>query len=135
MKSLQKLRPNRGFTFIEVIMTIVIVGIISIPLSAFIFQQIDSTIQSHDYTIALNLARLEIEKVNNINVYDNINSVSYTPYPGYNYDVIRTVSFVAGGAGSAESLKKIDVTVRPAGLANDLVTLTTYIVRNVDYGV
>jgi len=54
----------RGFTLIELIMTIVLVGIVSIPLSLLIAQHITSAAYSKDTTLAFNLARWDMEQVN-----------------------------------------------------------------------
>ena len=120
-----------GFTLIELIMTIVVVSIIAIPLSLLLSQHLESTFQSEDYTMAVNLGRFEMEKVNNL-IYDSIVSQNSSMY---NYDITRTVVYVKGDSTTPESLKQIRVEVRRAGSAAVLVNLVTYLARNVNYGV
>ncbi|MFH1876291.1 MAG: prepilin-type N-terminal cleavage/methylation domain-containing protein [Candidatus Omnitrophota bacterium] len=123
-----------GFTLIELIMTIVVVAIIALPLSVMLSQQVQSTFRSSDYSSALNLARLEMEKVNNL-AYDSIASGTFASYEGYPFDVTRTVNFAPGsGVILSESLKQIKVEVRKAGDVTVLAELVTYIARNVNYG-
>lgn len=130
------MRQNRsiaGFTLIELIMTIVVVGVLSIPLSLFIIQHTDSVFQSAHLSIARQLARCEIERVNNLD-YANINSINFLDYDGYHYDVTRTVSYAFGDAASQESLKKITVEIFKSGSSEVLVKLVTYIAKNISYG-
>ena len=129
----RKLLQKQGFTLVELIMTIVVVGIISIPLSLLVSQHINSIAQSEDYGMAINLARFEMENVKNLN-YANIVSGSFPNYQGYSFDITRTVSFVQGNGASAESLKLVQVDVNRSGSAAILFTLKTYIARNVIYG-
>ena len=111
-------------------MTIVVVGVIVLPLSISIFSQAQGTVTSGVYTTALNLARFEMEKVNNL-PYANIVTASFSNYQGYAYDVTRTVAYAQGNAGSTESLKQITVSVTQTGSATVLDSLTTYIAKNV----
>lgn len=124
---------SKGFTLIELIMTVVLVGIAAVPLSLMVFQHIQSVYTSRDFTLARNLARFEMEVVNNTN-YPSIASASYSNYQGYDFDVTRTVTFVQGTDASAESLKKITVSVTRHDSATVLVNLITYIAKNVSYG-
>ena len=124
---------RQGFTLIELIMTIVVVSICAIPLSLLVSQHITSVFQSEDYTMAINLARFEMEKVNNM-TYANVVTTSLSNYQGYSYDITRTVSYAQGGAATAESLKKIQVDVKKAGSATVIVSFVTYIAKNVLYG-
>lgn len=134
MRLIRRLRlKERGFTLIELIMTMVVVGIIAVPISLLISRHVESVFESQDYTIARNLARLEMEKVNNT-AYDNISSVNFSNYEGYGYDLMRSMSFTQGSAASAESLKKITVSVNRTGSAQVLVTVATYIAKNISYG-
>jgi len=127
-------RGIRGFTLIELIMTIVVVSIIAIPLTLFLGQHVVSVVQSEDYTMTVDLARHEMERVKNL-AYANVVSASFSNYQGYNYDVTRTVSFTQGTALTPESLKFVRVDVRKSGSATILFSLVTYLARNVIYGV
>ena len=131
---MKRLHPKRraGFTLIERIMTIVVVAIVCIPLSLLLSQHIRSLFQSEALTTARQLARFEMEKVNNMG-YTSINSDS-SVYAGYDYDVTRTVTYRYGSEGSDESLKKITVEVNKSGSAEVLVSLVTYLAKNVSYG-
>jgi prepilin-type N-terminal cleavage/methylation domain-containing protein len=128
------IRRKQGFTLIELVLTIIVVGIISIPLSILISQYIESVFVSEDYNIALHLARLEMETVNNLS-YNSIASASYSKYYGYNYDVVRKVSYAAGNATSTESMKQVEVQVLKPGTAIALANLKTYITKNLSYGI
>lgn len=126
---------KRSFTLIELVMTIVIVSIIAIPLALTVSRYIESTFESTDYTIAQQLARLEMEKVNNL-PYGSIITSSFLPYPANSsYDVIRTVNFAHGNATSQESTRRVVVEVRRAGSSTNLVRLITFISRNVVFGI
>jgi len=126
------LHRSRAFTLIELIMTIVVVGIVAIPISITLSKHVQSVFQSQDLTTAENLARFDLEQMNNT-VYASIVSVTIPNYQGYSYDLIRTVSFVNGTAVSAESTKKITVQVVKSGSAQVLAKLVTYISKNVRY--
>ena len=132
----KSLRKN-GFTLIELMMTIIVTGIIAVPLSLLLFQHVDSTFKSQYYTLGLNLARFEIEKVSNL-VYATVTTgtFNFPNYNGYNYDVTRTVSYVPGTGtdASTENLKLVKVDAKKAGSATVLVSLQTYLVKNVTYG-
>lgn len=119
-----------GFTLIELVMTIVVTSIIAIPLSVSLSQHIQSVFQSQDYTMAVELGRYEMERVNKITNWNNI--VSAPPYSLYNYDIIRTVTLIANTP--PERLKKIQVDVRETGSATAIITFITYIAQNVNYG-
>lgn len=124
---------NRGFTLVELIMTIVVVGIVAIPLSLLLSSHVQSVFDSGDYTIANNLARFEMEAVNNL-AYADIVSANFTNYQGYSYDIVRTVNYAQGSGSAAESLKRVVVQVRKSGDPTILVSLVTYIARNVRFG-
>jgi len=126
---LTSISKGKGFTLIELIMTIVVVGLIALPLSLSLTAQVQGTVGSGAYTTALNLARFEMEKVNNL-AYASISSASFSNYQGYAYNVTRTVSEQTSGT---EGLKTITVSVTKTGSATVLVSLTTYIAKNVTY--
>jgi prepilin-type N-terminal cleavage/methylation domain-containing protein len=128
-----RLKAKAGFTLVELIMAIVVVGIVSVPLSLLLSQHIESTFQSEDLTIATNLARFEMEKVNNL-AYASIVNATFSNYEGYGYDLTRTFAYAQGSGLSTESLKKVTVQVRKSGSAAVLVSLISYIAKNISYG-
>jgi prepilin-type N-terminal cleavage/methylation domain-containing protein len=125
--------PRRSFTLIELIMTMVVMGIVAVPLSLLLMQHTQSVFKSADYATALSLARLEMEDVNNT-AYAGVSSASYTNYNGYDYDLTRAVTYAYGTALSAQSLKRITVSVVKHGSATELFSLVTYIAKNVNFG-
>ena len=133
-KLILNLRRKQGFTLIEMIMTIVIVGIVSIPLSLMIFQQVQATFYAEDMATALNLGRYEMERVDNL-PFNSVSSATMNNYLGFGYDVVRTVSFVSGGALTTEAMKKVIVEVKKTGTAEVVITLSTYVTKNILYGV
>ncbi|MFA6129405.1 MAG: type II secretion system protein [Candidatus Omnitrophota bacterium] len=124
---------KRGFTLIELIMAIVVVGIIALPISITLGKHVQSVFVSQDYTTALNLARFDMEQALNT-AYASLSNASFNNYQGYDYNLSRTVTYAQGSSGSAESLKLVTISVTKAGKADVLVTLKTYIAKNVTSG-
>ena len=125
-------RKQKAFTFIELIMAIVVVGITAIPISITLSKHVQSVFQSQDMTMATNLARFDLEQVNNT-AYASIAAANITGYQGYGYDLSRAFSYINGTAVSAESTKKITVQVTKSGSSAVLVKLVTYISKNIRY--
>ncbi len=126
MIKLISINKNKGFTLIELIITIVVTGLIALPLALSLNAQINGAVSSGAYTTALNLARYEMEQVNNT-PYANISSATYSNFKGYPYNVTVTVTNVPGNVNPAASLKQITVSVTKTGSATVLASLTTYI--------
>lgn len=134
----KKARPpavlkRRGVTLVELVVTIVVVGIVAIPLSLTLSQHIRSAFQAQDAASSRNIGRFELERALNT-PYNNISSASFSNYSGYGYDVVRTVTYAQGNSGTPESLKKIVVDVRKSGEPTVFATLVTYVAKNVNYG-
>jgi Na+/phosphate symporter len=113
-------------------MTIIVAGIVAVPLSLLLARQIQSVFQSEDFTAAYDLARFDMEVVNNL-PYAGINSATTSSYQGYPYTVTRTVAYAHGTGASAESTKKVTIQVTRSGSAAVIVKLVTYITKNVSY--
>ena len=124
----------QGFTLIELVLVIIVLGLTAVPLSLMIAEHIEGAVFSQDQTMAQQLGRMEMEAVKNL-TYANIVTVSFLSYRGYGFDVTRTVSYAAGDAGSPESLKVIRVDVRKSGQSQILSTLVSCRARNISYGV
>lgn len=128
----QLFRKKSAFTLIELIMTIVVVGIIALPVSITLSKHIQSVFISQDYTMALDLARFEMEKIINT-AYTGIavGTTNSASYQGYAYDLTTVVSETTFGS---QAYKTISVSAKKAGSAAVLVTLKTYLVKNVTWG-
>jgi prepilin-type N-terminal cleavage/methylation domain-containing protein len=126
----------RAFTLIELILTIAVAAIAFVPLAVFIGEDVRASFTAKDNLAALHLAESHLAEVH-LTPYDSlaVGSFSNPNYLGYPYDLTRTVSYQAGSASTAESLKKVTVTVRRAGSANVLASFVTYFARNVITGV
>jgi len=125
-------RKRKGFTLIELIMAIVVVGIVALPISITLSKHVQSVFQSQDITMAINLAKFDLAQVNNTS-YTSIASASISNYQGYGYNLTRTVSYVNGSSFSSESTKKITVQVTKSGSPEVLAKLVTYVSRNIRY--
>lgn len=129
MEALKIRKNNRGVTLVELVMAIVVLALISIPMGLMIRSQIQGMMAGTDLTIAGNLARLEIERLQNLPFADILSGT--TSYPGYAYDISRTVVTTAGGGGAI--LKDITVTVSPSGSPSPAIEMYSSIVNNVTY--
>jgi len=130
-----KTRFIKGFTIIEIIITIVLVGLVLIPLGFMATEYIRGTFYSRDLGAAEGLAKDELSKVNNLaftdltlaDGYDNITG----NYQGYPYDLRRSVNYVPG---SNNALKQVQIRIYLHGdLSKQLVSMVTY-VANVPFG-
>lgn len=129
------MKNNKAFILIELVMTIVVVGIISIPMSVFICENYRNMFQTSDYSTALDLARNEIEIVNNT-AFDSvlITTTNTNNYHGYPYYLVRTVSYALGNSSTPERLIKITVDVKRTATSPIILTLVTYRARNISHG-
>jgi prepilin-type N-terminal cleavage/methylation domain-containing protein len=127
---------SHGFTLIELVMTMVVMTAIAIPTALLLGAHIENMFWINEGNFAANLARLEMERVRVMN-YNNITSATLANYLGYNYDVIRTVSVqdpLDALGTDMEEMKEVKVFVRKAGSTKDLMTMVTYITKNVANG-
>lgn len=116
-------------------MTIVVVGIVALPISVTLAKHVQSVFVSQDYNMALDLARFEMDKTLNT-AYASlaIGTVVSNSYQGYDYDLTSTISYAYGTAVSAESVKLVVISVTKHGSATVLVTLKNYIAKNITWG-
>lgn len=118
-----------GFTLIEVIITIVLLGIIMIPLAIMSIEYMQGIVYSRKLGIVEGLAKTEMAKINRLSYIDATLADGYdntaANYEGYPYDLRRTVNYVSGWNNN---LKKVQVRLYPQGDAiNHLVKVITYI--------
>ncbi len=125
---------RKGFTLMELVVTITLMGIIVVPLAIMGVELTRSNVVSGQILQAANLGRLEMARVNDLSfndpgLADGYNNTS-ARYEGYNYDVKRTVAYVPG---TGNNLKKVEVMVCPAGSASPL-TLLAACVADIGFG-
>ena len=134
---------RKGFTFVEVILSILILGIVamylavSIPTSLVIIQETESISKATD------LAQKYFENVkyelSDTGIYDNAASGSTPPVDitdditnnGY-FNVTTNVAYIANdtiGGNTVVTLKQLDVTFKKANSSSPLVSLSTEIAR------
>jgi len=119
-----------GFTLVEIIITIVLVGLVLVPLGIMSIEYVRGTFYSRDLGIAEGLAKSELAKVNSLDFNDPTLADGYdntaSNYEGYPFDLRRTVNIV----NNNNALKQVQVRVYPAGdLSRQLVSVTTFIVN------
>ncbi|MFA6358228.1 MAG: prepilin-type N-terminal cleavage/methylation domain-containing protein [Candidatus Omnitrophota bacterium] len=131
---MQSFRNKKSFTLIELIITIVVVGIVAFPISITLAKQVQSVFVSQDYIFATNLARLDMDTSLNT-AYASLVSASFTNYKGYPYNLTRTVVYVPPSTAlTGESLKSITVSVTKSGSTIILITLVSYVAKNITIG-
>ena len=139
-KSFNKLKKGRsGFTFIEVVMSILITAVIAILIAFAMPTELLISRQTEDISKASYLAQGYIENVkqqlSNLTSFTSVVAGKTPPIiitnnvtaNGY-FNVSTNVSFV-GPFGSFDSLKQIEVKFAKTGNTNTLVDLSTVIAK------
>jgi hypothetical protein len=117
--------------------TLVVLGIVMIPVGAMSLEYMRGIVYSRELGVAEALAKIEVSKINNL-AYDDPTLAdgydhTFTSYEGYAYDVRRTVSYVDQGLWGT-NLKKVRVRVYPSNDSNNaLANFITYI-ADVSFG-
>ncbi len=109
-------------------MAMIILAVIAIPMASMIGAQIQGMMEASDFTTAGNLARREMEKLNNIPYASVANGNSSSG----GYTVSWAVTTVSGSNGAER--KDITLTAKRTGTASNLVTLYGSIAKDVTYG-
>lgn len=128
---------KKGFTLIELIISIVIAAIIIIVVANGYRQIVEAVARSSDLAKAVNLSEREFSMINSIsysdatlaNGYNNLSS----NYQSSGYDLRRQVSYDAGTDATTQSLKRITVTIYRSGSATPILTVVTLRTKNVTY--
>ena len=125
---------RRGVTLVELVMTMIVLGIVAVPLTLMLYEHVEGVFLSSDQLLAAQLGRMEMERLNNT-AYASLLTETQTNYQGYNFDVDITVSYIYGNASSTESLKSVQVEVTKHGSSTVLISFITYRVKNAQFGV
>ena len=128
MKFFKLFRKNKSFTLIELVMTIVVVGILALPISVTLSQHVQSVFDSQNYTVALDLARFKMEEFINTAYAGITVGTTVSNYSGYPfYAVTSVVTLVTETLPGTETYKIISISVAKTGSLTPLITLKTYI--------
>ena len=128
----ESLMANKGFTLIELIMTIVLAAIILIPTSVVVVESVHNAHLPEYYTIASSLLGREIERVTNLrfSAVANEGPASYTgDFSSYSYKV--SFYYVNSGALNTQvagptDYKRITITIFRSGFPSlAAVTMAT----------
>lgn len=128
---------KKGFTLFELVITIVIAGIFLAGIANSYRQITEAVIRSSDLSKAISLSEREFSVVNTINYTDTTLADGYnnlsSNYQGSGYDLRRQVSYDAGTDATAQSLKRITVTLYRSGSASPILSTAALRARNVTY--
>ncbi|MFA5097014.1 MAG: prepilin-type N-terminal cleavage/methylation domain-containing protein [Candidatus Margulisiibacteriota bacterium] len=129
---------RKGFTLIELILSVVVAGMILLSFAASYRQMIAGLIYDSDLSKAIALSQLEFSIINSISYTDPSLSNGYNAltsnYKGSGYDMRRQVSYDLGTDATAQSLKRITITVYRGGSASPILSTVTLRAKNVSYG-
>ncbi len=142
--------PDIGLTLVELVITISLAAIISIPVGLLLSEHLSGVMRSRDVTVAMNLARYEVERLESLNNFCHtdltVNSPAGTtinPYQGYPYGLTRIVWCQTGDCTSncasppsnaANGVKRIEIRVTKSGSTAILASLVTYRTKFVLFG-
>jgi len=129
---------NRGISLIELIMAIVIGGIIFLSVSLTYKQIYESIADNIIISRAVKLSEREFSIIYNIPYGDITLANGYNHitnnYGNSGLNLRRTVSYEAGTDVSAQSMKRIAVTIYKTGSSEVFMRLVTIRTKNVRFG-
>ena len=129
VKSIQNQKnPQKGFSLIEVLIAIFILGIVSVTLISVFIYGFNIVFRTRQVNLATQIAQEEVELVRNLN-YDDILLLGST----FTHDSLSELVNGAGAlsieSGSGDDIKKLTVSVtwdyRGTNMRKDFVTFIT----------
>jgi len=125
MKNFNK---RNSFTLIEMIITIVLLGLIFIPLGIMTIEYVEGIFYSRDLGLAQGLITIEMAKINNLDYDDSSledgDDDTTSDYEGYHLDLNRKIDIVPD---TDNDLKKVEVTIYQSGTTIQLAKAVTYV--------
>ena len=120
--------PQKGFSLIEVLIAIFILGIVSVTLISVFIYGFNVVFKTRQVTMAIQIAQEEVELVRNMN-YDDILLLGST----YDHDSLSELINGAGAlsiqSGPGDDIKKLTVSVtwdyQGTNMRKDVVTFIT----------
>jgi len=144
----------RGLTLVELVVTIILTAIIGIPVGILLAEHLSGALRARDYTVAMNLARREMERLDSWNnfCHADLNLTAGTPAP--NPDPAYVVTRIVGcqtpasscacscsgtcGSGAPTSarndVKRVETRVTKSGSGEQLASLVSYRTKYVLFG-
>ena len=122
---------SRGFSLIEVLIALALVGIIAIAFLSGLSTASMALIIADEHATAESLARSQVEFIKN-QPYDDINNPpQYTPLPEipYGYDIVITAERLDpnyDGIANDDGIQKITITVKRDDPVKEVITLEDY---------
>ena len=129
MKAIQNQKnPQKGFSLIEVLIAIFILGIVSVTLISVFIYGFNVVFRTKQVSLATQIAQEEVELIRNLN-FDDILLLGTT----YNHDSLSELVNGSGALsvenGPGDDIKKLTVSVtwdyRGTSLRKDVVTFIT----------
>lgn len=138
---------SRGMTLVELVITIALAAILGVPAGVILSEYLRGALGARDYTVAMNLARQEMERLDTFNTTPDfismIVSQSAAPVPGFPA-YTRAVTVICLSLPGAENctssdtgtqgVKGITIVVTKTGSSEVLATLVSYRTKHVFFG-
>ncbi len=138
---------RRGATLLELLIVIIVAALVAVPMGLLISRQVETQLRGRDETVAISLARFELESLASRNNYFDpalaLGTTVLTDYQGQPYTLQRVVECLVGSdcnstAFTSQAVKRVIVRVyRPSAsnpLATQLVSFVTYWTKHVTFG-
>lgn len=139
---------RRGLTLVELVITIALAAIIGIPAGVILSEHLRGALRARDYTVAMNLARYEMEQLDSFNDFFHADlalptdpaTTTFVNYQGYPYTLQRTVTCLLGDCTDTDpttgtqGVKQITIVVTKTTAGDLLATLVTYRTKHVSFG-
>ena len=134
---------TRGVTLVELIITIALTAIIGVPVGFILSEHLRGALRARDDTVAMSLARQEMERFDTFNTTSDFISTIITqpaaPVPGFPaYTREVTVTCLLGDCLdpdiAIQGVKQITIVVTKTGPGDVLATLVNYRTKHVFFG-
>jgi len=139
----------RALTLVELVITISLTAILGIPAGILFSEHLNGALRARDYTVAMSLARAEMERLDSLNDFCHVDltvnspaGTTISPYQGYPYALTRAVWCQTGNCASNcatpsnanNGIKRIEIRVTKIGSTENRATLVTYRTEYVLFG-
>jgi hypothetical protein len=133
---------RNGLTLVELVITISLAAIIGIPIGILLGEHLNGALRARDYTVGMNLARREMERLDGLNNFFAtdlaLTTTDIPNYNGYPYTLRRTVDCILGNCTSTnfgnQGVKRIRIFVFKGSLTDPVASLISYRTKHVTFG-